>query len=140
MDYPDCAPRFDSDLVRPYWEALARGELVLPACSECGRWQWYPAEYVKCHPQAHHEWRPVPQCGTVFTFTVVHRSFLPGAGRDAFPYVSALVELNGVNAVRLPTFLINLADERPRIGMPVRLVPLQRSSYTAPAFEPCSDR
>ncbi|MFV0278329.1 MAG: Zn-ribbon domain-containing OB-fold protein [Parahaliea sp.] len=139
MYHPDCAPRFDTDLVRPYWEALARGELVLPACSECGRWQWYPAEYVKCHGDAHHVWQPVTTRGTVFTFTVVHRSFLPGAPRDASPYVSALVELDGIAGVRLPTFLINLGEARPRIGMAVCLAPLKRSSYTAPAFEPCAD-
>lgn len=138
MYFPDCPPRFDTELLRPYWQALERGALVLPACSECGRWQWYPAEYVKCHSAAHHEWKPVASHGTVFTFTVVHRSFLPGAVQRE-PYTAALVEPAGLTGVRIPTFLVNLGEQRPSIGMAVRLVPLPRSTYTAPAFEPCTD-
>jgi uncharacterized OB-fold protein len=133
---PDFAPRFDTDLVRPYWDALARGHMVLPACSVCGAWQWYPYEFIKCHADAHQDWKPVPATGTLFTYTVVHRSFLPNAPRDTEPYVSALVELDGIPGVRIPTFLVNLEGRTPAIGMRVRLSPLPRSSYTAPVFEP----
>lgn len=133
---PDFAPRFDTDIVRPYWAALERGELMLPACSVCGEWQWYPFEFVKCHAEAHHEWRRVTPRGTVFTFTTVHRGFLPNAVPKAPPYVSALVELDGIAGVRIPTLLVNLGARRPTIGMRVRLHPLRRSTYTAPAFEP----
>ena len=136
MSLPDFSPRFDTDIVRPYWDALANGELKLPACSECGAWQWYPFEFIKCHADAHHEWKTVPVTGTVFTFTRVHRSFLPNAEKGAPPYVSALVELDGIAGVRIPTFLINLGDVAPSIGMKVRLKPLKRATYTAPAFEP----
>lgn len=136
MSYPDFPPRFDTDLVRPYWEALSRGELVLPACSVCGAWQWYPYEFLKCHAEAVHEWKAVPKTGTVFTFTVVHRGFLPNAARDAPPYVSALVELDGIPGVRIPTFLVELGERTPAIGLRVQLHPLERSSYTAPAFAP----
>jgi uncharacterized OB-fold protein len=136
MTLPDFPPRFETDLLRPYWDALARGELMLPACSQCGEWQWYPYEYVKCHADAHHVWKQVPVTGSVFTYTVVHRPFLPNAAGDAPPYVSALIEPDGLAGVRIPALLINLSDSAPRIGMRVRLCPLARSSYTAPAFEP----
>jgi uncharacterized OB-fold protein len=133
---PDSPPRYDTDLVRPYWQALERGEMVLPACSVCGAWQWYPYELVKCHPQAHHNWLRVPATATVFTFAIVHRGFLPSAQPKAPPYVSALVELDGVVGPRIATILVNLGARTPQIGMRVRLSPLRRSSYTAPAFEP----
>lgn len=133
---PDFPPRFDTDIVRPYWAALERGELMLPACSVCGAWQWYPFEFVKCHAEAHHEWRRVTTRGSVFTFTTVHRVFLPNAAPKAPPYVSALVELDGISGARIPTLLVNLGARLPAIGMRVRLKPLRRSSYTAPAFEP----
>jgi len=135
-DLPDFAPRFATNLVKPYWESLARGVMSLPACSVCGAWQWYPFEFVKCHAQAHHEWKRVSPRGTIFTFTTVHRPFLPNANPKAPPYVAALVEIDGVEGVRIPTFLVNLAGRAPRIGMRVRLHPVQRSTYTAPAFEP----
>ncbi|MCS6947819.1 MAG: OB-fold domain-containing protein [Steroidobacteraceae bacterium] len=135
-DLPDCPPRFDTSLVRPYWDALARGDFVLPACSICGAWQWYPYEFVKCHAGAQHVWKPAPQTGTVFTFAEVHRWFLPNAPDDAPPYVAALVELDGIGGLRIPTCLVNLAGRRPAIGMRVRLLPVQRTGYTAPMFEP----
>ena len=136
MSLPDLAPRFDNDIVRPFWDALAHGELKLPACSQCGAWQWYPYEFIPCHPAAHHEWKSVPQTGTVFTFTTVHRGFLPNARPGAAPYVSALVELDGVVGPRLATVLVNLGDREPRIGMRVRLRPEPRTGYVAPLFEP----
>jgi uncharacterized protein len=136
MSLPDFPPRFDSDIVRPYWAALERGELALPACSACGAWQWYPFDFVKCHADAHHEWRSVSTHGTVFSFTVVHRGFLPNAVPKAPPYMSALVEIDGVAGPRIPSLLVNLGSRAPAIGMRVRLAPLRRSTYTAPAFEP----
>jgi uncharacterized OB-fold protein len=136
MNVPDFAPRFDTDLVRPFWEALQRGELHLPACSRCGAWQWYPYEFVRCHAEARHEWRQVATTGSVFTFTTVHRNFLPGANDSTVPYVSALVEIDGVVGPRIATVLINLAGREPHIGMRVRLHPLPRTGYTAPTFEP----
>ena len=136
MSHPDFAPRFDTDIVRPYWDAIARGELQLPACSVCGAWQWYPFDFVKCHEGAQHVWRRVASTGSVFTFTIVHRGFLPNAQPKAPPYVSALVEIDAVPGARIPTLLVNLGGQRPRIGMRVRLAPLPRTGYTAPAFEP----
>lgn len=133
---PDFPPRFDTPLVKPYWEALKRGTLVLPACSVCGTWQWYPYEFVKCHADATHVWKPVPTTGTVFTFAAVHRGFLPNADPKAPPYVAALVELDDIAGPRLPSLLVNLAGREPQVGMRVRLAPLRRASYVAPAFEP----
>lgn len=136
MSHPDLPPRFDSDRVRPYYEALDRGEFALPACSECGAWLWYPFEFIPCHADAHHEWKRVSAIGAVFSYTIVHRGFLPNAERGADPYVAALVELDGIEGVRIPSLLINLGERVPKIGMRVRLSPLKRSSYTAAAFEP----
>lgn len=134
---PEFAPRFDTPLLRPYWESLREGRLSLPACSTCGAWQWYPFEFVKCHPGASHEWKPVPSVGQVFTFTIVHRSFLANASKDASPYISALIELDGIEGARIPALLVNFGDLQPEIGMRVQLVPILRDGYTAPAFEPC---
>ena len=133
---PDFAPRFESDLVRPFWDAIRRGELCLPCCSECGKWQWYPNEFVTCHPDANHIWKSIATTGRVFTFTVVHRSFLPNADRGAEPYISALVEPDGLEGVRIPAVLTELAVSDVRIGMQVKLKPLVRSDYVLPAFCP----
>ncbi len=136
LNLPDYPPRFDTDIVRPYWAALERGELNLPACSVCGEFQWYPFGFIRCHPQGSLEWKPVPNRGTVFTFTRVHRGFLPNASATAPPYIAALVELDGIAGVRIPTVIINSEPQGPWIGMRVRLNPQKRSTYTLPAFEP----
>ena len=109
---PDFAPRLDNGLLRPYWESLERGKLCLPACSLCGAWQWYPYEFVKCHADATHVWKPVASTGVVYTFATAHRGFLPNADPKASAYVAALIEIR------------------------VRLAPQLRTGYVAPAFEP----
>ena len=136
MELPDFPPRFDTDIVRPYWQALERGELALPSCSVCGAWQWYPFDFIRCHEGASLKWNSVPHVGTVFTFTAVHRGFLPNSSANFAPYFAALVELDGMPGVRIPTVLINLGAIVPEIGMHVRLNPQPRSTYTMPAFEP----
>lgn len=136
LNLPDFPPRLDTEIVRPFWDALERGELRLPACSKCKKWQWYPYEFIKCHENAHHEWTPVPTKGSVFTFTTVHRGFLPNADPGALPYTVALVELDGIQDLRLAAYLINLGSHKPRVGMPVRLSPVRQSTYVAPAFMP----
>lgn len=133
---PNCPPRFDSDMVRPYWDGLKEGRLLLPACSQCGKWQWYPHEFVTCHPEAHHQWIEVSSVGRVYTFTRVHRSFLPGAVRGAAPYVSILVEPEGIDGVRIPSVLVNTDDQSLAVGMRVALHPIPRDGYLLPAYIP----
>jgi uncharacterized OB-fold protein len=102
----------------------------------CGAWQWYPYEFIRCHADASLVWKPVTGKGEVFTFTRVHRSFLPNAPAKAPSYIAALVELDEAPGARIPTVLINTEDRQPFVGMRVRLNPQRRSTYTLPAFEP----
>jgi uncharacterized OB-fold protein len=139
MGTPNLPPRFDTDIVRPYWAALERGELCLPACSECGQWQWYPYEFVRCHSNAHHEWKTVATTGTVFAFTEVHRNFLPTGSRDDVPYFSALIELDRVSGPRIAGILTNLGSVTPKVGLRVMLQPIRLAAYTLPAFAPLTE-
>jgi uncharacterized OB-fold protein len=102
-------PVFDSPpeitLGAPFWEGVAAGELRISRCSSCGRWQWYPDEVGPCCPGATYEWVPVAGTGSVYAFTTIRRSFLPG--ESTAPYTVGLVELDGVEGIRL---VANLAD------------------------------
>jgi uncharacterized OB-fold protein len=102
----------DDALTRPFWDAVAQRELTLPRCSACGGWQWYPDEAGPHCAGAHLIWEPVAMTGRVHAMTTVRRAFLPD-GRDEPPFVVALVELDGVEGVRL---VANLADE-PGLGI-----------------------
>ena len=101
QDPPSDLPQF-----APFWEALARSRLVLPRCSVCGQWQWYPETNGTDCTGGELRWEEVPTSGTIYSFTRVHRSFLPG-GRDQVPFVVALIDLDDVAGPRL---VANLDD------------------------------
>jgi uncharacterized OB-fold protein len=135
-------PHFDppphaAELGRPFWEAVERGELVLPRCSLCKRWQWYPDGAGADCPGGELEWTPVATTGTVYTWTRVHRPFLPRSGdsnpKDDVPYVVGFVDLDGVEGLRLVT---NLTDDEAtvRIGARVRAVFVPLGSRRHPIF------
>ena len=99
----------DDELAAPFWDAVADDRLVLPRCSECGRWEWYPAHAGTGCAGGRLAWEPVAGTGTVYSFSTVHRSFLPG-GREHVPYVVGLVDLDGVDGPRLVANLDDAAD------------------------------
>ncbi len=113
---PHFDPPADSDMARPFWEAVERRELALPRCSACGRWQWYPDAAGPDCPGAELVWERVATTGAVHTRTTVRRGFLPGGAADP-PFVVGFIELDGVDGVRL---VANLADESIGIGDRVR--------------------
>jgi hypothetical protein len=106
MGLPHHDPPRDDEISAPFWAAIEEGRLVLPRCSACGRWQWYPDEAGPDCAGASLVWEQVATTGTVHAATRVERAFLPGGHPDV-PYVVAFVELDGVEGVRLVT---NLAD------------------------------
>jgi len=101
----------------PFWDGVAANELRLPRCTGCGAFQWYPLAGVDHCAGATLEWTPVRAVGTIFTFTVVRRPFLPGSSKADVPITSVLVELDDAPSVRLIGRLTDGFD--PEIGMRV---------------------
>jgi uncharacterized OB-fold protein len=119
---------------RPFWEGCRRHELLIQRCRTCGALQYYPRGVCAACWSGDLEWLRSAGRGTVYTFTVVHRSQAPGF-KDALPYVLAYVELaEGVQV------LTNLADVDPAqvaIGMPVAVVFDEvTAEVTLPGFGP----
>lgn len=86
----------------PYWEAAARHVLALPRCSGCRAWSLPPD--VTC-PRCHRTdpawaYEPVTGRGTVRSWTVVRRSFVPGFDGDV-PFVLVDVELDDQADLRM---------------------------------------
>lgn len=83
----------------PYWDALNRGQLVLPRCQGCGAWHW-PAVW-RCGQCGswEHEWVEQRFAGTVFTWCRTHHRFAGTEGLP-LPFTSVLVELYAIG-VRL---------------------------------------
>jgi uncharacterized OB-fold protein len=113
MGLPHWEPPSDDGLAAPFWTAMNEERLVLPRCSVCGRWQWYPDDVGADCPGAELQWEPVSTSGTIHTMTRVERAFLPG-GQNDVPFTVIFVELDGVDGPRL---VANLAeDTEARIG------------------------
>ncbi|MCK0090724.1 OB-fold domain-containing protein [Rhodococcus sp. F64268] len=135
---PDFAPLTDVPELAPFWDGVSRGELVFPRCRACRRWHWYPGPGCPCGHDDEFEWSGVAGRGVIYSFTTVHRAFLP-SGSTA-PYTVALVEFEDAPGVRLVTDLIGDGADTPRIGDRVVLSPTVFDTHTLPTFALERDR
>lgn len=76
-----------------YWDAAARGVLVIKHCNRCDRDFFYPREHCPKCWSTDTTWVESAGLGTVYTFTVIEQNDLPPF-RDRLPYVVAIVELD----------------------------------------------
>jgi uncharacterized OB-fold protein len=81
-----------TDETRPFWEALARGRLVVQACARCGYRQHPPRPFCLRCLSEDLTWLECGGAGEVHAFTVVRRAPHP-ALESRVPYVLALVDL-----------------------------------------------
>ncbi|ALG73579.1 hypothetical protein VY88_22415 [Azospirillum thiophilum] len=114
MIRPSPVPNADT---RPYWEAAERGELAYRQCLECGKAQFPPGRVCRRCRGETLEWRISGGCGTVHSFTVVHRAPTPAF---AAPYAILLVDLE--EGFRIMTNLRHGDAAGLAIGSPVRIV------------------
>ncbi len=141
-DFP--LPDVDWPPTAEFWAGAARGRLVLPRCDACGRFVWYPDGTCRFCGGATLTWTDVSGRGRLFSWSVVHRPFIPQLA-DAVPYVTALVTIDEDPAVRLVTRIVDAAPEALRIDMPVRVLfrPLEFAGVSrtvdAPVFTPVSE-
>jgi uncharacterized protein len=119
-------------LTRPFWDAAARGGLLLPRCNACGLHFFRPE--VACTHCFSVDWRWVEASGrgTLYSYTVVHRAPAPGF---VVPFVLAVVELDEGPAIF--SNLVGCAANDIHIGMPLRVRFEQVSrDVHLPRFEP----
>jgi uncharacterized OB-fold protein len=102
-----------------FWAATAQGKLLLRRCDDCGTTIWYPRPFCPACGRFNTSWYEASGKGTVYTFTVVHRSGVPGY-REAIPYVVAYVELD--EGPRVMTNVVGCEPDEVTVGMPVRVV------------------
>lgn len=96
----------------PFWQAAQAGRLLGKACSDCGRFHWYPRCICPYCRSARTEWRQLSGVGKVYAFSTLRRA--------SPPYTVAYVQL-AEGPVMLSN-LVDLGDAAPAIGMPVRVV------------------
>jgi uncharacterized protein len=100
-----------------FFEAAARGELVVAACEGCGAVLHLPRPY--CHHCGLFAvgWRPVPGRARLVSWTTVHQ---PSHPAFAPPYTVVLVELDGAPGARLVGYLPGEPDLEDGMAMAVR--------------------
>jgi uncharacterized protein len=111
-------PRIDEES-RGYWEALARHELYLQRCRDCGTSRLPPRAVCPACLSSAVDWVRASGRAVVYTFTVTRQNQAPGF-REELPYVLAVVEL--AEGPRIMTNIVGCAPDGVRIGMPVEVV------------------
>lgn len=104
-------PMIDADS-RPYWDGIARGELLLQHCLDCTRTVFYPRALCPLCFSTDLEWRTASGSGTVYSYTVMRKAF--GRFATTPPTVVALVDLD--EGVRMMTHLVGVDPSDARIG------------------------
>jgi uncharacterized protein len=102
-----------------FWQATTEGRLLLRRCDDCASYIWYPRPFCPACGSLRTSWVQASGRGTVYTFTVVHRSAVPGYS-GAVPYVIAYVEL--AEGPRVMTNVIGCDPDEVTVGMPVSVV------------------
>jgi uncharacterized OB-fold protein len=88
-----------SEVAQPYWDAAARGELVLQHCAHCDAVRHYPRLLCSvCYSEAS-VFKPSTGGGKVHSWTVAHHAFHPAFAAE-LPYTLVTVDLHeGVRAL-----------------------------------------
>ena len=96
----------------PFWDAAAKGTLLLKHCRACGQAHYYPRPLCPmCFSDAT-EWRPAAGTGTIYSYSVMRRAEVP--------YAIAYVTLD--EGITMMTNLVDCDFDALRIGQRVKVV------------------
>ncbi len=105
-------------MLAPYTDGLAAGELRTSRCTACGTVQFPPRRICpQCAGVDTGEWITTSGRGTVWSFCVFHKAYLPQPAPQP-PYTVAVVQLD--EGSKLITNVVDTDDVH--IGMRVRAV------------------
>ena len=105
-ELPAPDPSVSAD-AQPFWDATSEHRLVLPRCTACASFIWYPRGFCPRCGSFAVDWEEVAGTGTVYSFAIPRRG--QGAYRDVAPYVLAYVELD-VPGGDGPRIITNIVD------------------------------
>jgi uncharacterized OB-fold protein len=128
-------------VLREFWEGAAAGELRIPRCGSCGRYEWYPRDACSgCGGEAM-AWTVMSGRATLFSWSEVSFAWVPQF-RDKVPFVSALAALDEDPAVRLATLVVDAEPAALQVDMALQVTfrPLEFTgvdgAVVAPLFRP----
>ena len=100
-----------------FWEATARGALLLRRCDACAAVIWYPRAFCPMCQSMETSWIESSGRGTVYSFSITRKG--AGAWAGAAPYVIAYVELE--EGPRVLTNIVGCAVEDVHVDMAVKV-------------------
>ncbi len=102
----------------PFWDGCARGVFVLPRCTACGEFIWYPRRF--CPFCANHsvDWVETSGRGTIYSLTIMRQG--SGPYRELTPYILAYVEL--AEGPRVLTNVVGADPQSMYVGQTVHVV------------------
>jgi uncharacterized OB-fold protein len=104
---------------RPFWEGARRGVLLFQRCAACARLRHPPRVICPRCLSEEFSFEEADGAGTVYSFTVIHRTYLPDRlGKT--PYVAAVINLDC--GVRMVSNIVDTNPDEVEIGMEVRVV------------------
>ena len=95
-----------------FWDAAAKGKLLIKACKDCGKKHYYPRSNCPYCLSAKTEWVESKGSGTVYTYSVMRRA--------PVPYALAYVALD--EGVTMMTNLVGIDLDKIKIGQKVKVV------------------
>ncbi|MEU0008936.1 Zn-ribbon domain-containing OB-fold protein [Streptomyces sp. NPDC006314] len=132
-------PRYDlpetDAFTRPYWEAAARGRLLIRRCGACGRAHHYPREFCPHCWSGAVAWERASGHATLYTWSTIHRNDLPPFG-DRTPYTAAVVDL--AEGPRMMTEVVECPERELVAGMPLRVTFREGKPVFRPGTRPGS--
>jgi uncharacterized OB-fold protein len=102
-------PDVEDEVNAPIWVGTARGELLVQACGECGRWRMPPRPMCPHCRSLEVSWVATDGRGTVWSFIVPHPPLLP-AYAELAPYNAIIVALDEDPKIRFVGNLLARAD------------------------------
>ena len=121
-------------LTQPWWDACARGQLLIQHCAACGHFQFYPRSACADCGTGSPDWHQAKGHGEVISFTIIRHPVSSAYAQD-IPFAIALVRLE-----EGPVMMTSLTDcdpESVRIGQPVEVCFEQwTTDITMPKFRP----
>ncbi len=103
---------------KEFWDATARGKLLLRSCNDCSTPIWYPRPYCPVCQSMSTSWIESSGRGVVYSYSITRKG--QGAWADKAPYVVAYVELEEGPRVLTNVVAPNVDDVH--IGMPVHVI------------------
>ena len=123
-----------TNATREYWEATSEDRLLIPYCTDCEEYFFYPRGRCPECMSKNVDYQEASGQGELVSYTTVHRPPTPDLQERA-PYINALVRLE--EGIQMMTGIKAESEDDLGVGMPVEVTFVETTGvFNLPYFEP----